>query len=75
MPSLLTRFWRHFDWILHAIEYGLLAWCGLMYLRDIGFCERQAVVAYIIVLIFAGIVGGLNELWQAQMPNKTGILG
>ena len=58
------------DGILHAIEYGLLAWCTLMYFHEKRFTVRQTVTAYISSFLFSGIVGGLNELWQIHVPHR-----
>jgi len=62
--------WTPSDFILHTIEYGLLAWCMLMYFHAIQFTARRTAAAYIGAFLFSGIVGGLNELWQAHVPHR-----
>ena len=71
VPVSITRIWKHSDWILHGIEYGLLAWCMLMYLHEVRFTARQTIAAYIGSFLFSGIIGGLNELWQAHVPHRS----
>ncbi|MDP8238696.1 MAG: VanZ family protein [Candidatus Hatepunaea meridiana] len=58
-----------FDLVLHFIEYGILAWLILRYLDTINQLSpwiRQATL----VVIFCGVVGGLNELWQLHIPGR-----
>lgn len=57
------------DLLLHAIEYGLLAY---LLLRWLDATDRLApwwrTVA--VTLLFCGVVGGLNELLQSQVPGR-----
>lgn len=59
----------NFDLLLHAIEYGLLAY---LLLRWLDATDRLTpwwrTVA--VTLLFCGIVGGLNELLQSQVPGR-----
>jgi len=70
VPKAITRVWIPSDGIFHAIEYGLLAWCTLMYFHTIHFTARQTRAAYIGAFFFSGFIGGLNELWQIHIPHR-----
>ena len=57
------------DLILHAIEFGILAWFLLNYLLSTGKLLpwwRSA----LLTIIFCAVVGGLNELWQSFIPGR-----
>ena len=58
------------DWLLHGIEFGILAYLLLRYFftsgRDISWFRIIAVT-----LIYCAIVGALNELLQSQIPGRT----
>ncbi|NQT34462.1 VanZ family protein [bacterium] len=57
------------DLTLHAIEFGILAWFLLNYLRSTGKLLpwwRSA----LLTIIFCAVVGGLNELWQYFIPGR-----
>ncbi len=62
--------WR-IDLILHVVEYGVLAWLILHYLRISGRLVRWRLYAWWTLLI-CGTVGGLNELLQTQIPGRFG---
>jgi VanZ family protein len=70
VPVAITRMWTPSDFVLHAIEYGLLAWCMLMYFHTFQFTTRRTATAYIGAFLFSGIVGGVNELWQAHVTHR-----
>ena len=70
MPKSIACIHMPSDGILHAIEYGLLAWCTLMYFYEIRFTAKQKRKAYIGAFLFSGIIGGLNELWQMHVPHR-----
>ena len=56
------------DLLLHALEYGFLAWLLLGVMRSfgrIGTWQRFA-----IIMVYCGIIGGLNELWQSRVPGR-----
>ncbi|MDP8239764.1 MAG: VanZ family protein [Candidatus Hatepunaea meridiana] len=59
------------DWVLHALEYGALALCMLMYFHETRFTARQTLTAYLYTLLFSGTIGLLNEIWQARVPNRS----
>lgn len=63
----------HFDWILHAIEYGILGVLVMMTTHALGWNSR-AQSAWITVG-FCGVVGGLNELFQKTIPNRSPSIG
>ncbi|MDP8229157.1 MAG: VanZ family protein [Candidatus Electryoneaceae bacterium] len=65
--SLLPTF--RYDLILHLIEYAILAWLILRYLHVSDRIGHK--LALLGTIIFCGIIGGLNELWQMHIPNRT----
>ena len=70
VPKAISNIWTPSDVFLHAIEYGLLAWCMLMYFHTIHYTVRQRIGAYVGAFFFSGIVGFLNELWQMHVPHR-----
>jgi len=70
VPKAISDSWTPSDVFLHAIEYGLLAWCMLMYSHTIHYTARQTISAYVGAFFFSGIVGFLNELWQMHVPHR-----
>ena len=71
VPGHITKWWRHSDWVWHALEYGVLAWCLLMYFHEKKLIIQQRSVAYLCAILFVGIIGGLNELWQGYVPHRS----
>jgi len=71
VPVSATHWWKHSDWVFHALEYGILAWCLLMYFYEKKFTLKQTLLAYLSALLFVGIVGGLNEWWQGHVPHRS----
>jgi VanZ family protein len=71
-PVKLPGFFNipRFDLILHFIEYGMLAYLVISYFevspKCLSFFNRA-----LITVIFCGVIGGLNELWQIHVPNRT----
>jgi len=63
------------DWVLHAIEYGFLAICLLMYLYEAHHTVRRFAFTLTFPALFSGVIGGLNELWQAHIPHRTASWG
>lgn len=57
------------DLVLHALEYGLLAWITLCFLRTRPRPPRAGLAAALAVG-FAVAVGGANELVQAYAPGR-----
>jgi len=59
-----------FDLILHFIEYGILAYLIMKYYevseKSISFLRKA-----LITVMFCGVMGGLNELWQIRIPGRT----
>ena len=70
-PEFVIYIYNHFDAFLHAIEYGILTWCMLMYFHTIRYTVRQTIRAYVGAFFFAGIIGFLNELWQMHVPHRS----
>ena len=70
VPKSIALIWIPSDGILHAIEYGLLTWCMLMYFHVKRFTAKQTIKAYIGAFLFSGLIGGLNELWQMHVPHR-----
>jgi len=58
------------DWWLHGVEYGILAYLTMKYFSYRHFIDRK-VNASITTLLLTGIVGGLNEAFQAYVPHRT----
>jgi VanZ family protein len=59
------------DWVLHALEYGFLAVCLLEYLYESHHSVRRFAFTITFPVLFCGTIGGLNELWQAQIPQRA----
>lgn len=59
-----------YDLILHAIEYAALAWLILWYLSHTRWGVGNFNRAGWITLLLCALVGGLNELWQSQVPGR-----
>ena len=57
------------DLILHAIEFGILAWLVLSYLFSTGKLLPWWRSALLTTIVCA-VVGGLNELWQSYIPGR-----
>lgn len=59
-----------FDLILHFIEYGILAYMIMKYFE---VSEKRLSIfnRALIAVLFCGVMGGLNELWQIRVPNRT----
>ena len=70
VPKAISDFWTPSDGVLHALEYGLLTWCTLMYFHTIHYTTRKRIGAYAGAFFFSGIVGVLNELWQMHVPHR-----
>jgi VanZ family protein len=67
--GLLPKVPFRLDWILHAIEYGLLSWLLSRYLAIRNDRLGRWGVAWR-VLTVCGIIGGLNELIQSSVPGR-----
>ncbi|NQU05108.1 MAG: VanZ family protein [Calditrichaeota bacterium] len=59
-----------FDLILHFIEYGILAYLIMMYF-EVSQKRLSIFNRALITVIFCGVIGGLNELWQTRIPGRT----
>jgi VanZ family protein len=57
------------DWILHTIEYCILGWILLRWLA-LDAVEWPGWRRVGLTLLIASAVGGLNELWQTQVPGR-----
>ena len=69
-PSLYGPFQVYrIDLLLHAMEYGILAW---LMLRAVQSTEtvRNWWKWFTIITIYCGAIGGLNELWQSRVPGR-----
>ncbi len=74
--STLPRFLmlgHHFDWVLHAIEYGILAILVVNYVHAGGWISYRG--APVATVIFCGLVGGANEWYQMFVPHRSAELG
>ena len=69
-PSLFPTFQIYrIDLLLHAVEYGILAWLMLNATKSLKMSESWQGV-FIFILLYCGIIGGLNELWQSRAPGR-----
>lgn len=65
---LVTKY--HLDWVLHAVEYGVLAVLLLSYLSASGRLTARF-PAFLSTFLFCGVVGGLNEVLQKFVPHRV----
>jgi len=63
----------HLDWFLHAIEYGILGVLVMVTFDALGMNSRMQSI--VITVIFCGVVGGLNEIYQQYVPRRSATLG
>jgi len=58
------------DWLLHGIEFGILAYLVIRYFisssRDVKWFTIMMVT-----VIYCAVIGGLNEILQSQIPGRT----
>jgi len=67
-PAFLVQKYRLDLW-LHGIQYGLLALFVINYL-SVGKPRNKIAGPATTTLLFCGIVGGLNEIFQVYVPNR-----
>jgi len=63
----------HVDWVLHAIEYGILGVLVMLTFNSLGMNSRLQSI--LITVVFCGIVGGLNEIYQQFVPRRSATIG
>ena len=72
LPRIMVRDY-HLDWFLHAIEYGILGVLVMVTFDALGMNSRMQSI--VITVIFCGVVGGLNEIYQQYVPRRSATLG
>lgn len=66
----LAHYISGYDLLLHGIEYALLAGLMLWYWSHTEWGSSNFKRAGWIAVIICAMVGGLNELWQSQVPGR-----
>ena len=72
LPGTAFPAWKiqhRLDLVLHFIEYGILAWLLLRFFDAIDKLEPWFRTT-IVITLFCGLIGGLNELWQKKTPGR-----
>ena len=72
LPIIMVQVY-HVDWVLHAIEYGILGVLVMLTFNSLGMNSRLQSI--LITVVFCGIVGGLNEIYQQFVPRRSATIG
>jgi len=80
LSILRTNTGTHFIWsfrldlVLHALEYFILSWLLIKYLEVSGRLKNWW-YGLMLVLVFCGLIGGLNEILQIWIPDRFADIG